>query len=312
MSIVQFCNGKKIAQVLGLKQNKNDYYGACPSCGYPTGFTISEKAGKSLFYCHAGGCSFEEISASLHRLGLWRSKTPSEFYQVHDAKVAKSAIVPHSLKSSAKVGASDCYSKLIEKLWNQSLPAENTLVEEYLKCRGIQGAIPSSLRFLPKTLHTPSRTEHPVMLSAVNQINTDVISALHRTYLRFDGKGKADVEPAKMMLGKVQGGSVHLSEPLEEVLAVTEGVETGLSVQQVTGLSVWAALSTGGLKSLLLPDSIKRVIIFCDNDSTQGNPGIQAAQVAAKRWWAEGLKVELRIPPIGYDFNDLLGEGQLA
>jgi putative DNA primase/helicase len=42
---------------------------------------------------------------------------------------------------------------------------------------------------------------------------------------------------------------VRLAEASDE-LGISEGIESGLSVQQATGLPVWAALSTGGLTGL--------------------------------------------------------------
>lgn len=53
--------------------------------------------------------------------------------------------------------------------------------------------------------------------------------AMHRTYLRRDGSGKADVEPTKAMLGKVMGGAVRLTDT-SGPLVVAEGIETALSL----------------------------------------------------------------------------------
>ncbi len=110
-----------------------------------------------------------------------------------------------------------------------------------------------------------------------------------------------------MMLGPVKDGAVRLL-PHSAVLVVCEGIETGLSVLQATQIPVWAALSTTGLESLVLPpiSEVSEVVICADNDP----PGIASARRAAQRWNAEGRRVRIAIPPqIGTDFNDLaLGE----
>jgi len=52
----------EIAEQLGLTPTgKGGYTGFCPSCCYETGFSVIDKDGKTLFHCHAGGCSQQEI-----------------------------------------------------------------------------------------------------------------------------------------------------------------------------------------------------------------------------------------------------------
>ena len=55
--------------------------------------------------------------------------------------------------------------------------------------------------------------------------------AIHRTFLKKDGTGKAPVPRQKMMLGPCAGGAVRLAEAGERI-AVGEGIETCLSVLQ--------------------------------------------------------------------------------
>ena len=124
---------------------------------------------------------------------------------------------------------------------------------------------------------------------------------IHRTFLRMDGKGKAPVTKPKMMIGRCGGGAVRLA-PAGPELVLSEGIETGLSVQQATNKPVWATLSTSGLHSIILPPEVKTVIIAADADEK----GEEAAQKAAKRFLAEGRTVKIARPPKGMDFNDLL------
>ena len=52
---------------------------------------------------------------------------------------------------------------------------------------------------------------------------------------------------------------------------------------QITGVSTWAALSTSGLKRLVLPHLAQRITIACDNDPA----GLDAATDVAEKWTKE-------------------------
>jgi len=82
--------------------------------------------------------------------------------------------------------------------------------------------------------------------------------SVHRTYLRPDGTGKAAIDPDKAMLGAVAGGAVRLTQA-QGPLVVAEGIETALAL--ASGMlgrpaTIWAALSTSGMRALRLSVSI--------------------------------------------------------
>jgi phage/plasmid primase-like uncharacterized protein len=106
------------------------------------------------------------------------------------------------------------------------------------------------------------------------------------------------------MLGRVAGGAVRLGEAAETLL-IAEGIETGLSAMQASGLPVWAALSTSGMTSLALPPIVRTVVILADHDAN--GAGERAARIAAARWLAERRRACIALPPeLGSDFNDVL------
>jgi len=113
------------------------------------------------------------------------------------------------------------------------------------------------------------------------------------------------VPKAKLMLGDARGGAVYLG-PIGEQVNVTEGIETGLSLQQMNGLPTLAAGSTGGLVALSLPSIplAARVTIGADNDSN--GAGVNAATTAAARWRDERRNVRIITPREVKDWNDLL------
>ena len=71
-------------------------------------------------------------------------------------------------------------------------------------------------------------------------------------------------------------------------LLVAEGLETTLSVMRACALPGWAALSAGGIKSLVLPPSANMIMICADNDAN--GVGQRAANAAAERFLAEGRR----------------------
>ena len=186
-------------------------------------------------------------------------------------------------------------------IWKESLPIDGTVAETYLRGRGITCALPKSLRFHPQCWHGATAKRYPAMVAAVQG---NRLAAVHRTYLQADGSGKADIEPAKMMLGATAGAAVRLTEA-QVALVVSEGVETALSLS--SGLlsapaAVWAALSASGMRGLSLPPQAGQLTIASDGDAA----GREAASALAARADALGWRVTLLPAPEGLDWNDVL------
>ena len=196
-------------------------------------------------------------------------------------------------------GADQRY-ELARRIWRESKPALGTPVATYLKGRGITLPPPPSLRFHSALRHAPTALDLAVMVAAV-QAPDGKLCAIHRTFLRADGRGKAPVSKPKMMLGRCAGGAVRLARSNGR-LAICEGIETALSVQQETGVPTWAALSAPGMVGLILPLGIRDVTLAPDGDEA----GERAAREAAKRFVREGRRVHIARPPHGADFNDVL------
>jgi hypothetical protein len=119
--------------------------------------------------------------------------------------------------------------------------------------------------------------------------------------------GKAPVDPPKAMLGACSGGAVRLTSAPSR-LVVAEGIETALSL--ASGLldgpaTIWAALSTSGVRALSLPVGLKQLTIAYDGDAS----GRAAALALTKRAHASGFEVNLLDPGDGRDFNDVLRVG---
>lgn len=190
------------------------------------------------------------------------------------------------------------------EMFGRSAPAPGTVVESYLRGRGINLPIPASIRFAGTQTHPHDRKLYPVMIAAVCNANRQIVGC-HRTYLRVDGSAKADVPDARLSLGSLSEGCVHLAEAWD-VMAVCEGIETGLAYMQLTGIPTWACLSTAGLQNAQLPDGVVHVAIAADVD--QNNAGMIAAKKLEKRLINNGIISRIVVPELDVagDFNDML------
>lgn len=191
----------------------------------------------------------------------------------------------------------------LDRIWRETVCATGTIVETYLRSRAITLPVPPSLRFHPRTLHTPSKNWLPAMVAARTDRSGSVV-AIHRTFLRFDGRGKAGVEPQRMDLGSKRGTAIRLASELPE-LVIGEGIETTLSAMQATGRPGWAAGSAKDLAAVELPDAVRSIIILADGDDV----GNAAANDAARRLIRESREVRIVRAPKGQDFNDILRAG---
>ncbi|MFN7597929.1 MAG: toprim domain-containing protein [Cereibacter sp.] len=189
------------------------------------------------------------------------------------------------------------------RLFAASVPAVGTLADTYLGSRGLtQGRERSALRFHPKCWHRDEgqsrSTPRPALIAAVTD-RAGALQGVHRTWLAPDGQGKASVETQRRAMGHLLGNAVRLT-PHDDILVVGEGIETMLSlVEAVPGLPVWAALSSGHLGAVLLPEGLQRLYIAIDRDPA----GQRAAERLGARATEVGIGCHVLEPRLG-DFND--------
>ena len=193
-----------------------------------------------------------------------------------------------------------------------SMPVAGTLADTYLRARGLtQGGMTSALRFHPKCWHRDEgqtrSIPRPALIAAVTD-GAGALQGVHRTWLAHDGKGKAEVKTQRRAMGHILGNAVRLT-PHDDILVVGEGIETMLSLSEaVPGLPVWAALSSGHLGAVLLPERVQRLYIAIDRDAA----GRGAAERLRARATEIGITVRVLEPRHG-DFNDdLRADGAAA
>jgi len=156
------------------------------------------------------------------------------------------------------------------RLFVMSRPIAGTLVETYLRHRGItarHGAC--ALRFHPRCYYRPD--EHapaeawPAMIAAVTDL-TGRQTGAHRTWLAPDGSGKAPIDTPRRAMGDLLGHGVRFGNA-DDVLAAGEGIETVLSPRMVLPrLPMLAALSAAHLAAILFPASLRRLYVLRDRD----------------------------------------------
>lgn len=176
-------------------------YGAapCPVCQperrrTQDALTLADGRAGLLAHCKRSGCAFLDILAAAGlRAGDYTPPDPATL-ALRDAERRADA-----MKRAAQA----------ERLWQDAQPIAGTVAEAYLRGRGITCALPPVLRFHPEAWHGPTAWRWPALVALVQGGDG---CAVHRTWLRPDGAGKAEIEPAKAMLGATAGGAVRLAD----------------------------------------------------------------------------------------------------
>jgi putative DNA primase/helicase len=164
------------------------------------------------------------------------------------------------------------------EMWKDALDDPN-YVGAYLRTRGIVLPVPKALR----------------------RYRRGYIAAVQR----FDGVLTAVQTKGTSQKGKTYGwltdGAVRLMPITKGELGLAEGVESALSATQLHGIPCWAVLGARRLEKISLPEQVKRLHLFPDNDE----PG-QAATQRAVEHYSYRLEVKTWWPPQNQDWNDVL------
>ncbi|TGD45356.1 hypothetical protein EEB11_02050 [Pseudotabrizicola sediminis] len=283
-------DAETIARGLGGVWRGNRGNAPCPICQPERrkgqdALSLRNEGGRLLAFCHKRGCSFQDMARALDLPpGIFRP----------DAEAMRASDLQRAKDEAQREGRA-------KALWGdaETVAITGTLAEAYLRGRGITCPLPDTLRYQARGWH-PSAHRFPMMVA---RVDGGARFAVHRTYLS-PNNGKAPIAPNKAMLGACAGGAVQVAQA-EGPLVVAEGIETALSL--ASGLlgkpaTIWAALSTSGMRGLVLPPIPGRLTIAADGDQ----PGREAAMALAARADALGWRVRLLPAPDGRDWNDVL------
>lgn len=273
-----------IPATIKLFPDGRELRGECPLCGASKGkkrggaFAVMPKA--QIWNCHAceeggdfidlerelRGGTLREAAARLAKVDLaqW-DKDRREAADYVSAQGFASERKPARARPSRPVAdvdrAAEWKAKMAAALWRDARPAAGTLVETYLRARGLFGPVLDralgQLRFHPNAYHS-GRSDSPVSAPAMIGLvmtPTGPAGGVHATYLDRSGRRKADLDPAKRMWGAQdrdgRPGCCWLTRPdTSGPLIVAEGIESALSAAILMGgeFRVAAALSLRSLQ----------------------------------------------------------------
>lgn len=264
---------------------------------------------------------------ALDFLGLERKgnlATPRERSAIEQERARREA--ERQAADAKQAADGEMKSAALFKLWLSLPPIAGTPAEHYLReVRRIPlerlPRMPGALRWAEKVDWVDQESGEVmewrhVMVSAMNRGKK--VAALHRTYLKPDGSGKADREKPKLMIGPVRGTAIRLTSgpsglsPTKAAaagkfgpLAVGEGIETALTVGCARlDYRVWAAGSLSLMGLLDWPECASAVVLLGEND---WKPEARRAFEAVRAHWAaqaKGRPLEVVASAVGSDFND--------
>ena len=275
----------RIVRQLGGKWQGDFAMCRCPAHADGTA-SLSVRVGERavLFHCFAG-CTADAIMTALR-----------------SGKILAPADHNPGKRQESKAD----HNKVALAVWRHAQPYAGSLADRYLRSRAI---VPDSInaRFDPRCQFGAGAAKAfaPALIVPIEE-DAGVV-AIHRTFLRPDGRGKANMAEPKWMLGNPGSGAVRWGGvPTDGVLRLAEGVEDAASVMNMlgAGLFVWPVLGIERYQAVAIPESIHTVVIY----SQHGGEAARAIERAIPHLTAHGRQLVVKPPPHAGDWNDLLRE----
>jgi putative DNA primase/helicase len=290
-------NAAEVAARLGHAYRSGSWWRCRCPVHSSAGATLSLKDGNwgLIAHCHAG-CRRTDIITELRQRRFLDTRSSAQ-----DPATKKRQCEAEDVDRRGRIA-------FAMDVWRTSYPARGTIVEAYLRSRGLTMPVPWTLRMHGQMWHCESGERRPAMVALVEHSKAGPVG-VHITYLNpLDPSVKVSLEPRKRLIGPVTGAAIRLAEVRpDRALIVGEGIESTLSLMQLRGLPGWAAVSTAGLRALVLTPAVRRVLIAVDRDAN--GAGEAAARDGGRRWILEDREVRLAMPPGLGDFNDIVQRG---
>jgi len=151
----------------------------------------------------------------------------------------------------------------------------------------------------------------PAMIASIHDQRGELVS-LHRTYLQ-GGQKLPGRDAKKLLCGGINGAAIRLA-PAGSELAVCEGIETGLAILKRTGQPIWLGICAGNLERMWIPDDVRHLRVYGDNDADAMFDGQASAYVLARQFLKRRVtgverSAEVFIPrAAGADWADVLDQ----
>ena len=262
--------------------------GLCPHCGY------------KIYKARCFNCDYEQRGSD----GPWDARDTDEVL-IRRAQGIWDGGIPFAHDDAFKIEGVIDYLK------------QRRIFELASKCDQLQGH--SSLHRIIKI------RSGRVLLGRIWHVHKGFLG-VHVTRIEWVGgdKDKPYQRDERQTIGACRGGGVWLGTVTpDSKLVAGEGIETVLSAMVLWGIKAGVAtLGTSGLRSLVLPEAARDVVIAADNDAPAYKDrkklpnGMDAAKAARRLWLDEdpSVDVEIRLAPpprLGEDkrdWNDVLME----
>lgn len=298
---------KGILMTIGLPANiLTGKHTKCPLCTSKDNFRWDNIDGSGSFICTCSAGKGTDLVMAF--TGLSFAEASSRIDDI------VGNVKPDSVQPKREM-TDDDRRQLLRATYAATSPIQTgDLADRYLAIRKVdQGSYPASLRF-SDAIKDGEGGVRPCLVALVgvhgetDDRGKQRYCSMHRTFLRSDGGGKAEMaSPRKMMPGTLPDGAcVMLSEWTGSgAIGIAEGIETAMSASALFGLPVWAALNTSLLAKWIPPEGAEEVAIFADNDPKFA--GQLAAYTLANRLAVKGMAVTVHKPDLaGTDWNDVL------
>ena len=281
------------------KKTANEWEGPCPSCGGTDRFIV--KADRQTYWCRQ--CRIK--GDILNYIELTTGKNIKE-------QLAEAGLLD-APKGKTGRGSKEQF------IWKQSKPGDSPAYRYLSATRGIANLQHSpAIRWNSFKPNGGKPINRIVLRLSKHGDSPEDPKSLHYLFLDTSATPprKTGIQTSNAEEGAMKGRAVWFYPDKDtKTVAVAEGAETTLSALSVLGLNGAAALTTSGLKGIVLPQDTKELLIFCDQDTAEkGCAGQKAALELAERFEKGGGTAWIVSPsdqcfaekPEKLDFNDLL------
>lgn len=288
-------------------------HGPCPLCQGKDRYRFDDRTGNGDYFCNQ--CGAGNGLVMVKKLKGWSHQEACEEIDKIIGREAPRTQHYVQQAQSDETRRRDALRRLLDEA------REPSVVEAYLERRGLKSlpAPPEQLVGHPACPYYDEESgrllgRYPAVLAPIHGPNGELVS-VQRIY-------DADVRPRKKTMrpvGTINGAAVRLF-PYEDELGVTEGVENAIAAWLLFGVPTWAALSTNGLETFVVPAGVTTLHIFADND--ENYEGQAAAALLARRVNRDtrnrkkgspkpAIEVKVNIPDVpGTDWLDVYNAGR--
>jgi len=285
----------------------------CPlsGCGGTDRFQYTDKFGDGNYVCRACGAGggFKMLMGYFD----WSASTALRRVERSLCMQPAQAAPKHVTKDSIA---------LIHRILAETTPiVHGDEVDCYLQNRGLgMPSYPEVLRTHPALgyYEVDPATGKPVLVGRFPAMVASILDrqgelvSLHRTYLQ-NGQKLAGRDAKKLLCGGINGAAIRLA-PAGVELAVCEGIETGLAILKRTAQPIWIGICARNLESMWIPDEVRRLRIYGDNDADSMYDGQASSYILARQFLkrpvtGERRSAEVFIPRVaGADWANVLAQ----